>query len=219
VAGAVVLVTEHVKLLGVTLDSHLTMDSHVRAISSSCFYHIRAIRHIRPAITDDMAKLVACSLVGSRLDYANSALFGVSQANIRRLQRIQNAVARVVVGPAVYKSTGGSTASLCHLHCLPIEWRIKHKIAVLAFKCLSSSAPVYLSSLLLPYVPSRNLRSSDSNLLTVPSYNLTFGSRGFRVAAPYIWNSLTDDIRSCQSLSVFRRHLKTHYFKCAFDDL
>ena len=65
---------------------------HVRAISSSCFYHIRAIRHIRLAITDDMAKLVACSLVGSRLDYANSALFGVSQANIHRLQRIQNAV-------------------------------------------------------------------------------------------------------------------------------
>ena len=72
-----------VKLLGVTLDSHLTMDRHVRVISSSCFYLIRAIRHIRQAIMNDMAKLVACSLVGSHLDYANSALFGVSQTNIR----------------------------------------------------------------------------------------------------------------------------------------
>jgi hypothetical protein len=54
VAGAIVPVTEHVKLLGVTLDSNLKMDRHVKAISSSCFYHIRAIRHIRPAITDDI---------------------------------------------------------------------------------------------------------------------------------------------------------------------
>jgi len=31
-------------------------------LSKTCFYHIRAFRHIRPAINEDMAKLVACSL-------------------------------------------------------------------------------------------------------------------------------------------------------------
>src|SRR5664279_4909829 len=65
VAGAVVPVTKCVKLLGITLDSHLTMNKHISALSSSCFYHIRTIRHIRPALTDDMAKLVACSLAVS----------------------------------------------------------------------------------------------------------------------------------------------------------
>jgi len=55
------------------------------------------MRHIRPAITEDMAKSIACALVGSRLDYANSVLFGVSSKNVTRLQRAQNAAARVVV--------------------------------------------------------------------------------------------------------------------------
>jgi len=56
------------------------------------------MRHIRPAITEDMAKTVTCALVGSRLDYANSALFGVSSHNVTRLQRAQKAAAaRVVV--------------------------------------------------------------------------------------------------------------------------
>jgi len=218
VAGTVVPVTDCVKLLDVTLDSQLTMDKHVSAISRSCFYHIRAIRHIRPSLTDDMAKLVACSLVGSRLDYANSALFGVSQANIIRLQRIQNTLARVVVGPTTYMSAG-SAGTLQQLHWLPIEWRIKYKIAVLAFKCQSSLAPAYLSVLLSSYSPLRNLRSSDSNLLTVPSFKLSFGSRGFRVAAPRTWNSLPAYIRACQSFTGFRRHLKTYYFNCAFNAL
>ena len=34
------------------------------------------------------------------------------------------------------------------------------------------------------------LRSSDTNLLSVPRVRTCFGSRSFSVAAPTIWNSL-----------------------------
>ena len=43
--------SDHLKLLGVTLDNHLSMDKHVNEVSRACFYHLRALRHIRPAIT------------------------------------------------------------------------------------------------------------------------------------------------------------------------
>ena len=33
------------------------------------FFHIRARRHIRPVLTDDTARTIVASLVGSRLDY------------------------------------------------------------------------------------------------------------------------------------------------------
>jgi len=36
------------------------------------------------------------------------------------------------------------------------------------------------------------------------------------VSALKIWNSLTPQIRQCQTLATFRRHLKTHYFQSAF---
>jgi len=48
-------------------------------ICKSAYYHIRSLHHIRSAITDDMAKSVALSLVCSRLDYANSLLYGTTQ--------------------------------------------------------------------------------------------------------------------------------------------
>jgi len=55
------------------------MNNHLNAVCKSVHYHIRALRHIRSSISEDMAKMVACALVGSRLDYANSVLFGATQ--------------------------------------------------------------------------------------------------------------------------------------------
>jgi len=70
VAGCSVSLSDHIKIIGVTLDSHLSLYKHISFICK--YYHIRSLRHIRSAITDDMAKSVASSLVCSRLDYAMS---------------------------------------------------------------------------------------------------------------------------------------------------
>jgi len=59
----------------------------------------------------------------------------------------------------------------------------------------------------------RSLRSSDSHQLVKPRHNLSFGSRAFRISAAHIWNSLPTNIREAQSLLIFRRHLKMHYFQ------
>jgi len=85
---------------------------------------------------------------------------------------------------------GSYRYTLRPLHWLPIEWRIQHKIATLAFKARSAEAPNYLCNLISFYAPSRSLRSSVTNLLTVPTHKLTFSSRSFRVAVPTIWHSL-----------------------------
>ena len=70
------------------------------------------MHHIHPAITEDMA-LRLCASWRARLDYANSILFGVRSKNVTRLQRVQNAMARVVIW--------GSNLVLEQLHWLPIK--------------------------------------------------------------------------------------------------
>ena len=82
VAGTLVQISNQVRILGVTLDSRRSFDAHISALSKSCLYHIRALRHIRPNLTLDCSKNIACSLVGCRLDYANSTLVGISINNI-----------------------------------------------------------------------------------------------------------------------------------------
>jgi hypothetical protein len=158
--------------------------------------------------------MIACSVVGSRLDYANAVLYGISSKNINRLQRIQNAPARCVVDSKVHRS---SNALLQQLHWLPIHQRIDFKLAKLAFLARSSTTSSYLNSSVARYLPSSMLRSQDTCLLTVPRTKTVFGSRAFRVAAPTVFNSLPQDIRSTDNISSFCRILKMFYFRKALD--
>jgi len=165
-------------------------------------------------LTLDTAKTIAASIVGSRLYYCNCLLCGVSKANIDRLQRAQNVLARVVAqAPSTI-----SSADICRdLHWLPINHRISYKLSLLTWKAVYTAEPSYLSELISPYVPARILRSSNTYLLSIPTAVTShFSSRSFSVSAPSTWNSLPQHIRSIDRLSTFKRQLKSHFFPSAF---
>jgi len=122
---------------------------------------------------------VASALVSLRLDQVNSILYGAASKHINRLQRVQNALARVLTYQRPYSFPLSSTALLQNLHWLFIEWRVHFKLASLAYKALHTCQPPNLSELLQHYEPTRTLRSSPSFQLSVRRYNLEFGSRAF----------------------------------------
>ena len=69
---------------------------------------------------------------------------------------------------------------------------------------------VHVSRVLLLVLVDQFWRSSSQNLLVTPKSNLKFyGDRSFQIAAPRLWNSLTDDIRSIQNPDVFKNKIKT----------
>ena len=176
VAGTPVALSDSIKILGVVLDKNLTFDSHISHVSKSFFYHIRALRHIWPALTDDVAKMVACSLVGSRLDYANSVLFGTSAKNLARLHRIQSTLARVITMQRGWISI---SKTLSDLHWLPIKFRIDFKVAILTFNVFVSGEPGYLYSR-IGNATSRTLRSSaDIRKLSMIPSRTKIGTRAF----------------------------------------
>ena len=61
------------------------------------FYELRRISSIRKYLTIDATKTIVCSLVLSRLDYCNSILSGSSKCLIKKLQKVQNAAARITL--------------------------------------------------------------------------------------------------------------------------
>ena len=89
---------------------------------------------------------------------------------------------------------------------------IQFKILTTVYRTLNGTAPQYLNSLLTDYAPSRSLRSSNLNLLTVPNIKTKIGSRGFRSSGPAMWNSLPASLRTPNTYSAFCSQLKTHLF-------
>jgi len=85
--------SEAVKLLGVTLDTSLSFDQHVTNVVRACNFHLRSLRHLRPSMS---AKSMATAIGGARIDYCNSLLYGTTERNLNRLQKVQNATTRIV---------------------------------------------------------------------------------------------------------------------------
>ena len=159
--------------------------------------HIRDIRRIRHILPLSAATALANSLVSSKLDYCNSLYNGISQANLNKIQRIQNTLARVVTNTSKFEHI---TPILKKLHWLPIKQRIDYKLCLLTYKTLQIQQPTYLYNSLSFPSHSLSTRSSDSSVLSIPYVRTSLGKRAFSVIAPRLWNSLPPDTRNSKCL-------------------
>ena len=116
----------------------------------------------------------------------------------------------------------GMTASHHSWHSclwLKVPERIEFKLAVLVW-CLHQSAPPYLAEE-FPLSSSdearQRLRSASTSSLVVPRTRLsTIVDRAFPVAAARLWHTLSLNVTSASSISVFRKRLNTYFFSHSF---
>ena len=97
-------------------------------------FHWRNIYRIRRYITFESCHHLVRSLFLSRLDYANSLLFGISAKDRKKLETLQNKAARII------------------FRCNRLE-RVIYKVLFLTYKSVNKLAPAYLSELLKAYKP------------------------------------------------------------------
>ena len=105
------------------------------------------------------------------------------------------------------------------VHFLPLRYRILFKIALLVYKCINNNAPLYLKELIHLREPTNfSLRIDDDffllNCPNTPHFKCTENS--FCYSAPKVWNSLPYNIRSSESVKVFKKKTKTFYFQKAY---
>uniref|UniRef100_A0A8P4KLV1 Reverse transcriptase domain-containing protein n=1 Tax=Dicentrarchus labrax TaxID=13489 RepID=A0A8P4KLV1_DICLA len=203
-----------VRNLGVIFDQDLSFNSHMKQTSRTAFFHLRNITKIRHILSQTDAEKQIHAFVTSRLDYCNSLLSGCPNKSIKTLQLIQNAAARVLTGTRKRDHISPVLASLLWL---PVKCRIEFKILLLTYKALHGQAPSYLKELIVPYYPSRTLRSLNAGLLVVPIVSKSrTGARAFSYQAPLLWNQLPVVVREADTLTTFKSRLKTFLFDKAY---
>ena len=199
-----------VKNLGVVFDRNMGMADHVTQLCRSLNFQIRNLNRIRRFLDHNTCHNAIRALILAKLDYCCSLLNGVSQKHISRLQRLQNRCARLVLKKP--KLTP-SASLLKDLHWLPVSQRIQYRTLIHTYKCLNNLSPGYLTSLLCDRVlSSYSLRSSLGRCLHIPRSRVKAGDRAFSVTAPRLWNKLPVMVRNVNSISSFKKVLKTHLF-------
>ena len=155
--------------------------------------HIRDLRRIRPMLDLKTASTIATSLVHAKLDYCNSLFLNIDVTQIKRLQAIQNPLARAVTKTPKHHHI---IHVLKKLHWLKIPERIEYKVISLTYNMLQSSQPSYLRQL-FTIQPPRSTRPSSNLTLLRPSVtsSLKFYNRSIAVAVPPLWNKLPPALR------------------------
>ena len=117
-AGASIKLPTSVKNLGVTFDGSMNMSIHIGNLCKTVNFHIRNLWRIRRFITQDACHHAVRAHVLSRIDYANSLLFGAREADLKQLQRLQNKAARLVFACGRDRC---SADLINFLHWLPVK--------------------------------------------------------------------------------------------------
>ena len=189
------------------------MSQFVSKKCQSCLFYLRSISRIRNVLTEDAAKTLIHAYVTSRIDYSNSLLYGIPGIYLARLQKIQNMAARIITKTPKFESI---TPILKNLHWIPVEYRIKFKILCYVYSSVNMSSTGYFNELFKLYDPTRSLRSSSQQLLTVQRCNTKFGKRAFQNAGVSLWNELPSHLKNCDTIITFKKHLKTYFYKMLY---
>ena len=182
IGNASVPFSDTVKNLGVTLDCHLSLKTHVLNLVRTVNFELRRISSIRRLLTTEATATLVSAFILSSIDYCNSLLSFCPRSLILRLQKVQNNAARLILGISKREHISPHLASL---HWLPIDLRIKYKLVCICYNCMSTNSPPYLSDLLTVCTAARQLRSSsDNSVLRRPSVRTaSYGQRYFAYPA------------------------------------
>ena len=217
VGHTAILPSSEVRNLGGWFDNQLKMVTQINQTCKAAFFYIFNNRRMTKFLSFDTVQTLMNTFVISLLDYCNSILFGLPNTELQKLQRVQNTAARLICNMNKFDHI---IPILVKLHWLPVRYRENFKILLITFKVIRGLAPKYLSELLTCKTKCNyNLRSTSEILLQQPRIKTlrTLGDRSFTVAAPALRNNLPNVIRSATSINSFKKLLKTHLFKIAFN--
>ena len=217
IGDSVVDTCSNARNLGVVFDDHLTFEAHISNILRTGWACVYKLGKIRRYLNKSCSEKLVHAFITSRLDSCNSLLADLPIKQIQRLQRLQNAAARLITRS---KRREHITPILAELHWLPVCQRIKYKILLLVFKCLHDMGPSYLACFVKRYEPVRPLRSASQNLLmrsSVMPRTVTYGARVFAIYGPTLWNSIPNELRCITTVGAFKKALKTFLFRQYYD--
>ena len=200
--------------LGVIMDSTLSLSQNVDSICKSAYVAIRKIWKIRRFLDQNSAHRLVHAFVTSRLDYCNSLLFGLPLKITSKLQRVQNAAARLIscVSCSSHITQGlffENSIGFLSLLASPTQFfflLLRLIVALPLHICLNSSLDTRLSGLCVPLLnPSYHVLKLllINNMVNVLLFmQLLFSGTIF----PFKFAMLV-------TVNAFKTMLKTHLFK------
>ena len=180
--------------------------------------HLRNLRPISNSLSYESKVILVTNLIFANIDYCNGILICSPKNVITKLQRILNKAVRYIFG---IRRRDHITPYLMKLHILPVEYRIKYKVSLIAYKITMEMAPKYLMEKVKLFTPTteKNLRRGHGRDCMMFACNLEQCKNQTWITKKILkWNFLPVKLRTITKIDNFKKYLKTHYFRKAFPE-
>ena len=194
------------KSLGVCIDERLSWESHVDLLAKKVSSAIAGLRQVRPFVNRDTLSLIYKTLIQPHFDYCDVVWDNLSIGLTTRLQKLQNRAGRVILR-ANYDTRSEDVLKILQWDNLE-QRRFKHK-ATLMYKILNNNAPKYLTDSFHTIEDSNPYKLRNRSNLRLPLPKSEMMKRSFKYSGPKLWNSLSPNLKSAQSVTSFKRQLNS----------
>ncbi|XP_053596474.1 uncharacterized protein LOC128668181 [Microplitis demolitor] len=140
-----------------------------------------------------MRKTLVNALIQPHINYCSAVIYGLSSVLDGKLQRLANKGIRFVLG---LPWDAQITQARKDLNWLTVRKARARSVLNIIWAAIHEHTPSYLAELISVYTSARVLRNQSAAItLTVPNHRTSSYKAAFAVTAPYLWNSLPDDVK------------------------
>lgn len=193
------------KYLGLDIDNILCWNDYVSVLVKKISFKLYQLRRVRSVIPQCIAEKIYLSTIQPCIDYAISVWGQTSEMNMKRVQRVQNYAARLVLCNYDYVNFRG-VELVKNLNWMNVHQRCTYFTCILMFKCINGLAPSYLCDdfVFNVDVNSYTTRSHPMNVIIPLCHNKSFKTKG-----SMCWNRLPAECKDAPSIHVFKKKLKS----------
>jgi hypothetical protein len=188
------------KFLGVTIDSHLSWNSHIQYISNKISKGIGILLRARQSLYIESLLTLYNSLIKPYFTYCITSWGNTTKGNMNKLYILQKKILRILTKSEFYAHTEPlykklKIMNICDLH--------QYFMGIFVYKSLNCLYPKPWNNLF-----KRNLNVRLSNNLRPAYYKHKTCQFSVKYMGPKIWNSFCHNVKTAKSIYIFKRQFK-----------
>ena len=204
VCGKSVIETNKGKLLGITIDNHLSMKDHIKNICKQASNKLNALARIANYLDENKRKVLMNSFVISQFNYCPIIWMYCQRQSNNMINKIHERALRI----AYTDYTSSFDDLLKKNHSVTIHKKNIQALALEIFKTRNDLNPKFMKNI---FTPRDHNYSTRNECLTYPiPRTVTYGLESFGYRANEIWNSLPKHIQAANDVKTFKSLLSNN---------
>ena len=192
------------KFLGVIINHKLKWNEHINAVCNKLAKNIGILYKVQ-FYPLDILKMLYHTLITPYLNYCSTVWANFNKSDMERLLKLQKKAVRIITHSQYHAH---SAPLFYELHILNVNDMGKFYIAVLMFLCHKRLLPSFLLTCFDLNQDVHNYNTRNASNYHLPKIRTTCMKNSFFFQGPVIWNSIPPEIKSSNTLNLFKTKFK-----------